>query len=105
MASALVNSTQQTGGTLGAALINTIATTATLRYLAAHGTSAAAVAAGAMHGYTTAFAFSAVVLALAAAAALRWSAGPARGAPNAAAGRWIGPRWTATSATPSLVTV
>jgi EmrB/QacA subfamily drug resistance transporter len=69
VASALVNSTQQTGGSMGAALINTIATTATASYLAVHGTSAAAQAAGAVHGYTAAFTFSAVVLGAAALAA------------------------------------
>jgi MFS family permease len=66
VASALVNSTQQTGGTLGAALINTIATTATVSYVAAHGKSAASLTAGSIHGYTTAFTFSAIVLAVAA---------------------------------------
>ncbi len=66
VASALVNSTQQTGGSMGAALINTIVTGATAAYLAVHGTSASAKVAGAIHGYTTAFAFSAIVLALAA---------------------------------------
>jgi EmrB/QacA subfamily drug resistance transporter len=66
VASALVNATQQTGGSMGAALINTIATTATASYLAIHGKSAEAVAAGAVHGYTTAFTFSAIVLAAAA---------------------------------------
>jgi predicted MFS family arabinose efflux permease len=66
VASALVNATQQTGSSLGAALINTIATSATVSYLAAHGTSVSAQAAGAVHGYTTAFLFSAVVLAAAA---------------------------------------
>ncbi len=66
VASALVNATQQTGGSMGAALINTIATTATVAYLAAHGTSPAALEAGAIHGYTNAFTFSAVMLALAA---------------------------------------
>jgi EmrB/QacA subfamily drug resistance transporter len=69
VASALVNSTQQTGGTMGAALSNTIASTATVGYLAAHGTSAASVAAGDVHGYTTAFTFSAIALALAGVAA------------------------------------
>ncbi|HUC03980.1 MAG TPA: MFS transporter [Acidimicrobiales bacterium] len=69
VASALVNSTQQTGSSMGAALINTIATSATASYLASHGTSKAAVAAGSVHGYTTAFVFSAVVLASAAAVA------------------------------------
>jgi EmrB/QacA subfamily drug resistance transporter len=65
VASALVNATQQTGGSMGAALINTIATTATASYVAIHGSSAEALAAGAVHGYTTAFTFSAVVLAAA----------------------------------------
>jgi EmrB/QacA subfamily drug resistance transporter len=69
VASALVNATQQTGGSMGAALINTIATTAAASYVAAHGPSAASLTAGAIHGYTSAFTFSAIVLAVAAAAA------------------------------------
>ncbi len=66
VASALVNSTQQTGGSMGAALINTIATTATASYLVVHGHSPAALEAGAIHGYTTAFTFSGIVLTAAA---------------------------------------
>ncbi len=66
VASALVNSTQQTGGSMGAALINTIATSATATYLVTHGHSPAALKAGSIHGYTTAFTFSGVVLAVAA---------------------------------------
>jgi EmrB/QacA subfamily drug resistance transporter len=66
VASALVNSTQQTGGTMGAALINTIATTSTAAYLSTHGTSAVARTAAAIHGYTTAFTFSAIMLGVAA---------------------------------------
>ena len=69
VASALVNTTQQTGSSMGAALINTIATGATASYLAVHGKSAAAEVAGSIHGYTTAFAFSAIVLAVAAVSA------------------------------------
>jgi EmrB/QacA subfamily drug resistance transporter len=69
VASALVNSTQQTGGSMGAALINTIATTATASYIVAHGRTPAALEAGAIHGYTTAFTFSGIVLAAAAVAA------------------------------------
>jgi EmrB/QacA subfamily drug resistance transporter len=69
VASALVNATQQTGSTMGAALINTIATTATASYIAVHGSSSTALAAGAIHGYTTAFVFSAAVLGAAAVAA------------------------------------
>ena len=69
VASALVNTTQQMGSSMGASLINTIATTATAGYLASHGTSAEAVAAGAIHGYTTAFVFSAVMVVAACATA------------------------------------
>jgi EmrB/QacA subfamily drug resistance transporter len=68
VASALVNATQQTGGSMGAALINTIATTATASYVVAHGKSATALAEGSIHGYTTAFVFSAIVLGTAAVA-------------------------------------
>ena len=69
VASALVNATQQTGSSMGAALINTIATTATASYIVAHGSSPTALAEGAIHGYTTAFVFSAAVLGAAAVAA------------------------------------
>ncbi len=84
VASALVNATQQTGGSMGAALINTIATTATASYLVAHGTSPAALAAGAIHGYTTAFTFSAAVLALAAASTFVLVRRTKTGTPDAA---------------------
>jgi EmrB/QacA subfamily drug resistance transporter len=70
VASALVNTTQQTGGTMGAALINTIATGATASYLAVHGKSTAAQVAGSIHGFDTAFAFSAIVLVVATGAAV-----------------------------------
>ena len=69
VASALVNTTQQAGSTMGAALINTIAAGATASYLAVHGHSVTAQVAGSIHGYTTAFLFSAIVLAVAAVAA------------------------------------
>jgi EmrB/QacA subfamily drug resistance transporter len=69
VASALVNTTQQTGSSLGAALINTIATSATVSYVAAHGKSVASLTAGSIHGYTTAFTFSAIVLGVAAVSA------------------------------------
>jgi len=66
VASALVNTTQQTGGTLGVSLLNTVAATATSGYLVGRGTSAAVHAAALVHGYTTAFTVSAVLLAVAA---------------------------------------
>ncbi len=61
VASALVNTTQQVGGSLGTALLNTIAASATASYLVAH---RGATAIGLVHGYTTAFVFSAVILAV-----------------------------------------
>jgi EmrB/QacA subfamily drug resistance transporter len=64
VASALVNATQQVGGSLGTALLNTVAASATAAYVAAnHGPLA--VAEGVVHGYVTGFVVSAAVLALA----------------------------------------
>ena len=55
VASALVNTMQQIGGSLGIAFLNTIATTATVSYASSHGgTSPKAL----VHGFTTAFHFS-----------------------------------------------
>jgi predicted MFS family arabinose efflux permease len=66
VASALVNATQQVGGSLGTALLNTVATTATVAYLADHAHSASSLLAAPVHGYTTAFEISAGLLLLAA---------------------------------------
>jgi MFS family permease len=63
IASAVLNTTQQIGGSLGTALLNTIAATATAAYLVAHGSSSAKSAA--VHGFTTAFWVSAGILAAA----------------------------------------
>ena len=52
VASALVNTTQQVGGSLATALLNTIAATATASYLVAHGRSSAL--AGTVHGFSLA---------------------------------------------------
>jgi EmrB/QacA subfamily drug resistance transporter len=62
VASALVNTTQQIGNSLGTALLNTIAATATAAFLAGHRSSAAARATGLVHGYATAFYVGAVFL-------------------------------------------
>ena len=76
VASALVNTTQQIGGSLGTALLNTLAATATASYIVAHG--AAASQAGVVHGFAVAFAVGAGFLALGAvASAVLISAGPA----------------------------
>jgi len=64
VASALVNTTQQVGGSLGTALLNTVAASATAGYIADHGP--ASVAAGAVHGYTVAFTWGLGALILAA---------------------------------------
>jgi predicted MFS family arabinose efflux permease len=66
VASAMVNTTQQTGASLGVALLNTLAATATANYLLHHGKSPASYANALVHGYTTSFTVSAVLLALAA---------------------------------------
>jgi EmrB/QacA subfamily drug resistance transporter len=68
VASALVNSTQQVGGALGTALLNTIAASATASYIVAHGRASFAKAA--VHGYTTGFTYSAIILGAAALAAV-----------------------------------
>ena len=71
VASALVNATQQVGGSLGIALLNTVASSAAAGYLAAHaggvGSAAAAsvVPAATVHGYTTAFDVSTVMVVVA----------------------------------------
>jgi EmrB/QacA subfamily drug resistance transporter len=64
VASALVNTMQQVGGSIGTAALSTIALTATTSYLAAHHTAPLAPAIAATHGYTTAFAVSAGVFGL-----------------------------------------
>jgi EmrB/QacA subfamily drug resistance transporter len=62
VASALVNTAQQVGGSLGTALLNTIAATATANYIAVHGLGLSQ--AGLVHGFTVAFAVGAALLAL-----------------------------------------
>jgi EmrB/QacA subfamily drug resistance transporter len=70
VASALVNTGQQVGGSIGTALLSTIALTATSGYLALHHASALAPAVAAVHGYTVAFAVSASLFGLGAILAL-----------------------------------
>jgi hypothetical protein len=64
VASALVNTTQQVGGSLGTALLNTLAATATAAYVTAHGR--AFTEAGVVHGFSVAFAVGSALLLLAA---------------------------------------
>jgi hypothetical protein len=63
VASATVNTAQQVGGSLGTALLNTIATTATASFVAGKAASPAITAEAAVHGYTTAFWWAAAILA------------------------------------------
>ena len=58
-ASALVNTMQQVGGSLGIAFLNTIATSATTSYAASHGGLSAAAT---VHGFTSAFAIGAGIM-------------------------------------------
>jgi MFS family permease len=63
VASAMVNTSQQIGGSLGTALLNTIAATAATNYTAAHTSLGKMVQPFAMtHGFVTAFKFSALLL-------------------------------------------
>ena len=94
-ASALVNTTQQVGGSLGVALLNTVDLSAVSAYLIAHPAGAgdrAVAALAALHGYTTAFLWGAVIFgagAVLSAAFLR--PGPPTGSPEAVPATAAGP--------------
>jgi hypothetical protein len=64
VASATVNASQQVGGSLGTALLSTLAASAASSYLVGSRPTAALVAHAAVHGYTTAFAVSAGIFAV-----------------------------------------
>jgi EmrB/QacA subfamily drug resistance transporter len=70
VASALVNTMQQVGGSVGTAALSTVALTATASYLTAHHAGRLAVATAAVHGYTAAFTVSAVLFGVGALVAL-----------------------------------
>ncbi|HUA45630.1 MAG TPA: MFS transporter [Solirubrobacteraceae bacterium] len=55
VASGLINATNQVGGSLGLALLSTLAATATTHYLAGKQPNASVIAHAAVHGYTTGF--------------------------------------------------
>lgn len=63
VASSLVNTSQQVGGSIGTALLNTLAATALSSYLGAHGRSASAIAHATVHSYVVAFWWSAGIFA------------------------------------------
>jgi EmrB/QacA subfamily drug resistance transporter len=64
VASALVNTMQQVGGSIGISALSTVALTATSSYLVTHHSGALAPAIATTRGYTTAFAVSAALLGL-----------------------------------------
>ncbi|HEY1640587.1 MAG TPA: MFS transporter [Streptosporangiaceae bacterium] len=64
VASALVNTMQQVGGSIGTSALSTIALTATATYLATHSPGKLTPLVAATHGYTIAFAVSAGLLGL-----------------------------------------
>ncbi|MFI5952331.1 MFS transporter [Cryptosporangium sp. NPDC051539] len=60
VASAMVNTSQQVGGSIGTALLNTLAATAATNYLASHGPlTSSSAAEAAVHSYATAYAWGA----------------------------------------------
>ncbi|WP_018499855.1 MFS transporter [Parafrankia discariae] len=64
VASATVNTAQQVGGSIGTALLSTIAASATSDYLHGRTPTADVLAAASVHSYTTAFAWGAAILAV-----------------------------------------
>jgi EmrB/QacA subfamily drug resistance transporter len=63
VASALVNTNQQVGGSIGTALLNTLAASALTSYVLAHGRSPLVLAQAAVHSYVVGFWVSAAILA------------------------------------------
>jgi hypothetical protein len=59
IASAMVNTSQQVGGSVGTALLSTIFASAVASYLTAHTKTVGLATAAAIHGYTTAFEYAA----------------------------------------------
>jgi EmrB/QacA subfamily drug resistance transporter len=64
VASAMVNTGQQIGGSIGTALLSTLASSAATSYATSHARSADLAAQAAVHGYTTAFMWSAAIFAI-----------------------------------------
>jgi hypothetical protein len=62
VAAAVVNTSQQIGGSLGVALLNTAAATATAGYLYAHGSGRQVHTEALIHGYTVAAGWAAATL-------------------------------------------
>jgi EmrB/QacA subfamily drug resistance transporter len=80
VASALVNTGQQVGGSIGTALLSTLAASASGTYASTHRAAADVAAQSAVHGYTVAFTWAAAIFA--AGALMAWLLLPS-GAPEA----------------------
>ena len=63
VAAALVNTNQQVGGSIGTALLNTLAASALTSYVLAHGRGPLVLAQAAVHSYVVGFWVSAAILA------------------------------------------
>jgi EmrB/QacA subfamily drug resistance transporter len=66
--SAALNTSQQVGGSIGTALLNTLAASATAAYLVGRPVTSASAKVAALHGYTTAFLWAALIFVIAAVA-------------------------------------
>ena len=80
VASAMVNTSQQIGGSIGTALLSTLAVSATTDFVTDHGPAPAVMRQAAVEGYTTAFWWAAAIFAVGAlvcGALLRSDARPA----------------------------
>jgi hypothetical protein len=64
VASAMINTSQQVGGSIGTALLSTLAVSAMTDFLAVHGPAPAIVRQAAVEGYVTAFWWAAGIFAL-----------------------------------------
>jgi EmrB/QacA subfamily drug resistance transporter len=64
VASAMVNTSQQVGGSIGTSLLSTLFASSAASYLGSHGRGSGAQTAAMVHGYTTAFWWSAGIFAL-----------------------------------------
>ncbi|TIC80140.1 MFS transporter [Nocardioides sp. GY 10127] len=99
VASAVVNTSQQVGGSIGTSLLSSIAASAATAYAVDHASDADVAMAAAVHSYATAFAWSAAFFLVAGVlAAILYPSGAPSGdadshaAPGEAAGEAAGPR-------------
>ncbi len=90
VASAMVNTTQQVGASLGAALLNTVAATATANYIASRGPRLAPYAV--VHGFSVAFAVGAIIVGAGAIASAVLIKATAKDLSDPAAQPAVGPR-------------